>query len=38
VFESADTERFRNAMGDALYTYRQHRDSFRWVGVAAEWV
>lgn len=29
TFEMADAGRFRNALGDALYTFREHRDSFR---------
>lgn len=29
TFEFADSQRFRNALGDALYTYREHKDSFR---------
>ncbi|PSC74906.1 granule-bound starch synthase chloroplastic amyloplastic isoform X1 [Micractinium conductrix] len=28
TFEAADSGRFRNSLGDALLTYRQHRDSF----------
>jgi starch synthase len=28
TFDHADAGSFRNAMGDALYTYRQHRESF----------
>ena len=35
TFDMADAGRFRNAMGDALYTYREHKDSFRWVGQRA---
>ena len=30
TFEFADSGRFRNALGDALYTYREHKDSYRW--------
>ena len=33
TFEFADSGRFRNALGDALYTYREHKDSFRWAAV-----
>ena len=29
TFECADAERLRNALGDALFTYLDHRDSFR---------
>lgn len=29
TFEFADSGRFRTAIGDALYTFREHRDSFR---------
>ncbi|KAL4447598.1 hypothetical protein ABPG75_004817 [Micractinium tetrahymenae] len=29
TFEFADSGRFRNAIGDALYTFREHRNSFR---------
>lgn len=29
TFEWADAGAFKNAMGDALYTYREHKDSFR---------
>lgn len=29
TFEWADAGAFQRAMGDALYTYREHRDSFR---------
>ena len=29
TFDFADAGRFRSALGDALYTYREHRESFR---------
>ena len=29
IFEWADAGAFQRAMGDAIYTYREHRDSFR---------
>ena len=29
TFEWSDAGAFRNAMGDALYTYREHKDSFK---------
>lgn len=31
VFEWSDAGAFRNAMGDALYTYREYPDSFKYV-------
>ena len=33
TFEGADDpQHFRRAMSDAIYTWREHRESFRWAG------
>jgi len=37
AFYDADPMGFRRAMGDALYTWREHRTSFKWVG-ECQWV